>query len=120
MLKRTLPFFIIVVVLLAFLSCSKNQESIDELEMKSTPKKSEFGFVYSDFNVVHDTIKSGDTFGSIIQKQNIGEKEVYDIIEKVKDTFDVRTIRFNKPYVCYFDPNIKKTNYKFLFTNQTR
>jgi len=115
MLKRTLPFFIIVVVLLAFLSCTKNQESIDELEMKSTPKKSEFGFVYSDFNVVHDTIKSGDTFGSIIQKENIGEKEVYDIIEKVKDTFDVRTMRFNKSYVLLRSKHKKNKLQVFIY-----
>ena len=48
--------------------------------------------------MLHDTIQRGDTFGSIIESQNIGDKKVYDIIAKVKDTFDVRTIRIGKAY----------------------
>jgi murein DD-endopeptidase MepM/ murein hydrolase activator NlpD len=71
--------------------------------------------LYSEFNVVHDTIKSGDTFGSIIQKQNIGDKEVYDIIEKVKDTFDVRTMRFNKPYVLLRSKHKKNKLQVFIY-----
>jgi murein DD-endopeptidase MepM/ murein hydrolase activator NlpD len=58
----------------------------------------QFGFNFNDFNVFHDTIQSGDTFGSIIENQNLGEKEIYDIIEKVKDSFDVRTVRIGKAY----------------------
>ena len=58
----------------------------------------EFGFNLHDFNVVNDTIKSGDTFGSLLEKQNLNGKEVYDIVAKVKDTFDVRIIRKGKPF----------------------
>ena len=99
MLKRIQPFFVSLLIVLTIVSCTKNQETKEEQEAKKTPLVSEFGFTYADFNVIHDTIKKGDTFGSIIQKQNIGDKEVYDVIEKVKDTFDVRIMRYNKPYV---------------------
>jgi murein DD-endopeptidase MepM/ murein hydrolase activator NlpD len=95
---RLKQVFLIIVVLLTILSCSKTDETVDEVIVKPSEKKSEFGFTYADFNVVHDTIKKGDTFGSIIEKQNIGDKQVYDIVEKVKDTFDVRIMRFDKPY----------------------
>ena len=115
MLKRIPPFFLTVIILLSVLSCNKNQESLDEQEIQSAPKKSEFGFTYADFNVIHDTIKKGDTFGSIIERQNIGDKEVYDIIEKVKDTFDVRIMRYNKPYVLLRSKDRKNKLQVFIY-----
>jgi murein DD-endopeptidase MepM/ murein hydrolase activator NlpD len=115
MLKRIPPFFLTVIILLSVLSCTKNQESLDEQEIQSAPKKSEFGFTYADFNVIHDTIKKGDTFGSIIERQNIGDKEVYDIIEKVKDTFDVRIMRYNKPYVLLRSKDRKNKLQVFIY-----
>jgi len=115
MLKRILPFFVIVIMLLSVLSCTKNQESLDDQEVQLAPKKSEFGFTYADFNVIHDTIKKGDTFGSIIERQNIGDKKVYDIIEKVKDTFDVRIMRYNKPYVLLRSKDRKNKLQVFIY-----
>ena len=108
--------FTFSVLLLAFVfSCTQKQENTTDLQEQKKTKKSEFGFLYSDFNVVHDTIKSGDTFGSIIEKQNIGDKKVYDIIERVKDTFDVRTMRYNKPYVLLRSKHKKNKLQVFIY-----
>jgi len=79
------------------ISCNKTKEE-EIIIPKSKPKLVEFGFNIHDFNIVNDTIKSGDTFGSLIEKQNLNGREVYDIVAKVKDTFDVRSIRKGKPY----------------------
>ena len=79
------------------ISCNKAKEE-EIIVPKSKPKMVEFGFNLHDFNVVNDTIKSGDTFGSLLEKQNLNGKEVYDIVAKVKDTFDVRIIRKGKPF----------------------
>ncbi|TRX38040.1 peptidoglycan DD-metalloendopeptidase family protein [Flavobacterium sp. ZT3R18] len=89
---------IILAVLFSLWSCNRSEDTLGDVAVKKQSKISDFGFTLSDYNVVNDTIKSGDTFGSIIQKQNIGDKKVYDIVGQVKDTFDVRTIRINKPY----------------------
>lgn len=108
--------FTFSVLLLAFVfSCTQKQENTTDLQEQKKTKKSEFGFLYSEFNVVHDTIKSGDTFGSIIEKQNIGDKKVYDIIERVKDTFDVRTMRYNKPYVLLRSKHKKNKLQVFIY-----
>jgi murein DD-endopeptidase MepM/ murein hydrolase activator NlpD len=40
---------------------------------------------------------------------------VYDIIEKVKDTFDVRTMRFNKPYVLLRSKHKKNKLQVFIY-----
>lgn len=90
--------FLFITVLFLVFSC-KDKEQYGIVPKKAKPKKVEqFGFDFNDFNVLQDTIKKGDTFGSIIENQNLGDKQVYDIIEKVKDSFNVRTIRIGKPY----------------------
>ena len=107
---------IAIVVLFSLVSCNKSDDIPEKEFIKPADKKIEFGFKYSDFNVVRDTIKKGDTFGSIIEKQNIGSKKVYDIIKQVKDTFDVRIIRMHKPYVLLRSKN--KTNALQVFIYQ--
>ncbi|QOG03382.1 peptidoglycan DD-metalloendopeptidase family protein [Flavobacterium sp. MDT1-60] len=108
--------FVIIIVLLSIFSCNKNDEKVETKITKPKTKKVEFGFNYADFNVVNDTISKGDSFGSIIQNQNIGDKQVYNIVEQVKDSFNVRTIRYNKPYTLLRSKN--KTNKLQVFIYQ--
>lgn len=106
---------VILVVLFSLISCNRTEDVVvDQVVPKS--KKSDFGFKFSDFNVVQDSVKSGDTFGSILQNQNIGDKQVFDIVAQVKDTFDVRSIRINKPYTLLRSKN--KTNSLDVFIYQ--
>ena len=78
-------------------SCRKSD---DEKVMLVKPKSKvvDFGFNLNDFNVINDTVKSGDTFGRILEKQNLDGKRVYDIAEKVKDSFNLKLIRKGNPY----------------------
>jgi murein DD-endopeptidase MepM/ murein hydrolase activator NlpD len=107
---------IILAVLFSLLSCNRNEDTLGDATVKKQSKISDFGFTLSDYNVVNDTVKSGDTFGSILQKQNIGNKKIFDIVAQVKDTFDVRTIRINKPYTLLRSKN--KTNSLSVFIYQ--
>jgi len=109
--------FVIIIVLFSIFSCNKTAEKAEtKITTKPKPKKIEFGFNYADYNVIQDTIKKGDSFGSIFQNQNIGDKKVFDIVEQVKDSFDVRTIRYNKPYTILRSKN--KTNKLEVFIYQ--
>jgi murein DD-endopeptidase MepM/ murein hydrolase activator NlpD len=108
--------FVIIIVLFSIFSCNKTDEKVETKIIKPKTKKVEFGFNYADFNVVNDTISKGDSFGSIIQSQNIGDKQVYNIVEQVKDSFNVRTIRYNKPYTLLRAKN--KTNKLQVFIYQ--
>jgi murein DD-endopeptidase MepM/ murein hydrolase activator NlpD len=90
--------FLFITVLFLVFSCKDKEPESIVLEKAKPQKVEQFGFDFNDFNVLHDTIKKGDTFGSIIENQNLGDKQVYDIIEKVKDSFNVRTIRIGKAY----------------------
>ncbi len=97
-MSKTFQKVILIFLLSIFIiSCDKtNEEEI--IVQKAKPKLVEFGFKIHDFNIVNDTIKSGDTFGSLLEKQNLDGRKVYDIVAKVKDTFDVRSIRIGKPF----------------------
>jgi murein DD-endopeptidase MepM/ murein hydrolase activator NlpD len=116
-LKKVL---IILIVLTSILSCN---ESNDKPEAKTKVKtvkpiaeNSDFGFNYSEFNVVQDTIKRGDNFGTIISKQNIGDRKVFEIVKSVRDTFNVRYIRPNRAYTMLRSKD--KTNKLQVFVYQ--
>lgn len=87
----------IIILFIAF-SCNKSETVSLTSVQASRHKTEQFGFNFNDFSVLHDTIKRGDTFGNILENQNLGDKKVYDIIKKVKDSFDVRSIRIGKAY----------------------
>ncbi|MGA9638339.1 peptidoglycan DD-metalloendopeptidase family protein [Flavobacterium sp.] len=91
---------LIIIVLTSLFSCNKTEKKTKEVRKVKIVKadNSDFGFDYADYNVLQDTVKKGDTFGTIIEKQNIGDRKVYDIVQSVKDTFDVRVIRPHKVY----------------------
>ena len=89
---------VFVFLLMVFISSCEKTKEAEIIVPKAKPKLVEFGFNLHDFNVVNDTIQSGDTFGSLLEKQNLDGRKVYDIVAKVKDTFDVRTIRKGKSF----------------------
>lgn len=97
MLKHVQKVFLLLLTAFLMFSCEKNKEETFAV-VKVKPKIIDFGFDLNEFNIVHDTIKSGDTFGSILDKQNLDGNQVYDIVAKVKDTFNVRSIRKGRPY----------------------
>ncbi len=59
----------------------------------------EYGYVLNDFNVVRDTIRSGDTFGAILDNYGVPNQKILEVASKFRDSFDVRKIRVGKPYV---------------------
>ncbi|WP_445453516.1 peptidoglycan DD-metalloendopeptidase family protein [Flavobacterium sp. 25HG05S-40] len=116
MMSKIFQKIILILFLAAFtLSCNKTKEE-EIIVTKTKPKLVEFGFNLHDFNIVHDTIQSGDTFGSILESQNLNGNQVYDIVAKVKDTFDVRSIRKGKPFTILRSKD--KTNKIQIFIYQ--
>lgn len=96
-MKKIFPF---IIALATLISCKKSEsetETVAEIAVKK-PVVEQFGFQFNDYNVEHDTVRGGDTFGSILESQNLDTLRVYDIVEKIRDGFDVRTIRIGKPY----------------------
>ncbi|WP_293875252.1 peptidoglycan DD-metalloendopeptidase family protein [Flavobacterium sp.] len=80
------------------ISCNKVKEE-EIIVPKQLPKMVEFGFNIQDYNVLQDTIQTGDTFGSILERQNLNGRQVHEIVAMVKDTFDVRSIKKGKAFI---------------------
>jgi len=111
--------FLIIIVVFTITSCNNSKEESNKKgvvkAVKRIAKHSDFGFNFANFNVVQDTIQNGDTFGTIISTQNIGDRRVYDIVEKIKDTFNVRSIRPNKAFTMLRSKDKKNKLQVFIY-----
>ena len=91
-------FLLFVLIFLQFLSCSYKGK--DEIPVNKIIKANfEYGYDFNEFNVVRDTIRSGDTFGAILDQNHVSQGEIYSVVSKIKDSFDVRKVKVGNPYV---------------------
>ena len=78
-------------------SCGeKNSETKIEVIKEKVVK--EYGFTLNNFNIKKDTIESGDSFGLILEKNNLFYPKIYDIVQEAKKVFDIRKINIGRPY----------------------
>jgi murein DD-endopeptidase MepM/ murein hydrolase activator NlpD len=83
----------------AFILSCKNKEEIPKEIKKSTPAIiKEYGYILNNYTVIKDTIKSGESFGIILDRHHVMYPVINKIATTIKDTFDVRRIRAGKPY----------------------
>jgi murein DD-endopeptidase MepM/ murein hydrolase activator NlpD len=99
-LMQSKKLVIVLFVFLGIVSCKG--EKAEELEASQTyvvPKDVfEFGFNLNDYIVKRDTIRNGDSFGVIMERNKIGYPDIYHIAQKAKDSFDIRKLQVGKPY----------------------
>ena len=97
----------ILVILLGLVilqSCKKNTADLaevieKEIEVEPVMIIEEFGYILNNYKVIKDTIKSGESFGSILDRYHVDYPEIYKIAEAAKDTFDIRKLIAGKPYM---------------------
>lgn len=99
--SRALKIFSFLTISLFCFGCEKDpkKEIIEDVITVVEPQDIyEFGFNLNDYVVKRDTIKKGDSFGEILERNNIGYPHIFQIAEKAKDTFDIRKLQVGKPY----------------------
>ena len=89
-------FIFLIIVLLTF-SCGEKE---NETKIEAVKEKiiKEFGVTLNNFNVKKDTIESGDSFGLILEKNNLFYPKIYNIVQETKKVFDIRKINVGRPY----------------------
>lgn len=94
-------FLLVLPILLFCFACSSEiKETDNSANILITKKKNiEYGFNLDDYNVIRDTIRSGDTFGAILDENHVPQSKIFEAVTKIKDSFDVRRIKIGKPYV---------------------
>jgi len=94
-----LRYFTYIFTLFVLISCKKQNNTTKKTTEQKKTKTERFGFIMEDFQVVYDTIKQGDTFGGILSKQGLSATEIHNIVEKIKDSINLRNIRTGRPYL---------------------
>jgi murein DD-endopeptidase MepM/ murein hydrolase activator NlpD len=86
-------------------SCNEDVEKVSkketiQLEVEKKPEPKVYGFKLSDFEVILDTVKRGETFGVIMDRHGVTPGQVYQITQTIPDSvMNFRRINYGKPYM---------------------
>ncbi|MCH4822612.1 peptidoglycan DD-metalloendopeptidase family protein [Gramella lutea] len=112
---------LLFLMMLALVACNdeeKDQAVNNEVKKeKLPPVEKEYGFVLNDFEVVKDTIESGDSFGYIMDQNGVGHGKVFEISNKVIDTFNPARITAGKKYMILKAKDSARTPEYFIYEN---
>ncbi|WP_223032532.1 peptidoglycan DD-metalloendopeptidase family protein [Hanstruepera marina] len=92
---------ILLIVALSLFNCKNDKEEtpqVEEVAVIEPQDVYEFGFNLNDFVVKRDTIRKGDSFGTIMERNRIGYPKIFQIAEKAKDSFDITKLNIGNPY----------------------
>jgi len=113
----TLPF--ILVFSCQNQSTNEDKSSKNQVKAISKPKpikQKAYGFTLNDYNVVKDTVSTGDFFGSIMDKHGVTPGEVYNITQTIPDTiFDFTRINVGRPYMILKTKDSISKPYAFIY-----
>lgn len=84
---------------LTLLTNCKEKTKEEQIVEQPEPIVEAYGYILNNFNVIRDTIRSGDTFGGILSQYGVTQNEIYEVATTFKDSFDVRKIKIGSPYV---------------------
>ena len=111
LMNRILSFFLISIFLI---SCSKAEKK--EVQKKVEEKIiTEFGYTLNNYNVKKSKVKNGDSFGSILERNNLYYPQIYNIVQKVKKVYDIRKINIGKPYTILSSKDSLNTPQVFIY-----
>ena len=113
-------YIILLVLAVFFVGCKddpKPEEVKEEVAVVEKPKEIfEFGFNLNDYVVKRDTVRKGDTFGLILEKNYVGYPKIFHIAEKAKGTFDIaRSLQVGKPYTLLCAKDSLETAKCFIY-----
>lgn len=90
--------FILIFLFTLILSCGSKDEKLEEKIENIPAIIKEYGYIMNNYKVIKDTIRSGESFGIILDRNHVMYPTINKIASKIKDVFDVRRVRAGKPY----------------------
>ena len=89
-------YFVLAIIFVTFFTACNSKDETEKTKktvVKKEPIIKEYGFTFNDYKVVRDTIRSGDTFGKILEKFPLKDSlRIYDLTKKVKDSFNCKKV----------------------------
>ena len=109
-------FFLAVVVVSynLFFNNNNSAEDLTKIEKKEKIIK-EFGYVLNDYTVKRDTIKSGDSFGQILENNNLFYPKIYNIVQATNKIFNIRKINVGRPYTILYSKDSLEIPELFIY-----
>jgi murein DD-endopeptidase MepM/ murein hydrolase activator NlpD len=107
--------FLTLIISILLISCGEKKPELIPAEIVKEKIIKQFGFTLNNYSVKRDTVKSGDSFGSILEDNNLFYPQIYNIVQKAKKVFDVRRINIGKPYSVLFSKDSLKTPQVFIY-----
>jgi len=116
-------FLYFLIPALLIMSCEEDiQEQAEhkpEITKKPVKPKPEFknGFQTDQYSFSKDTIQNGDSFGSIMYANGVSRGKIFETVNAVKDTFNLRRIRAGNPYTLIKKQDSAQTVEGFIYNN---
>lgn len=106
----------IISVLFLFVACGREEKKEQKKIVEELPQPHiEFGCNLDNYNCVYDTIKNGDTFGTLLDRFKVDGKTLYQILDKAGDSVKVTNLRVGKPYVALRTKDSTQSLKKFIY-----
>ena len=100
---------------LAVKGCSVYNSEKDIPVVKVQNDNFKFGYNLNNYEVVNDTVKSGDSFGVLLERNHLVYPQIHNIAEITKEVFDVRKLRIGKPFTVFYSKDNERTPLVFIY-----
>ena len=109
--------FFLAIVVVSYNLFFKNNNSAEDLTKIEKKEKivKEFGYVLNDYTVKRDTIKSGDSFGQILENNNLFYPKIYNIVQATNKIFNIRKINVGRPYTILYSKDSLEIPELFIY-----
>ena len=109
--------FFLALVVVSYNLFFKNNNSAEDLTKIEKKEKiiMEFGYVLNDYTVKRDTIKSGDSFGQILENNNLFYPKIYNIVQATNKIFNIRKINVGRPYTILYSKDSLEIPELFIY-----
>jgi len=104
----------LTLVILTFCCCTSTPKE-ENIVVKKEKVIKQFGYTLNNYTVVRDTVKRGDSFGIILENNNLFYPQIFNIVQKVKQVYDMRKINIGKPYTILFSKDSLKKPEVFIY-----
>ena len=102
-------FIPVLIILLS--SCS----NFDIAEKKEKPIEYKYGYNKDKYFFEEKKIKSGDTFGDILEDVGVDYPEIFEALQKTKGDVNFKKLQIGKPYTLIFSKDSLKTLKAFVY-----
>lgn len=113
--KFFLYSFAIVIFFYILKSCSSETLETDSISQTVLLENNKFGYNLNNYKVVNDTVRKGDSFGKILENNQLFYPKIHHIAQKTKAVFDTGQLRIGKPYTLLFSKDSSNVPLVFIY-----